>query len=353
MSKPSPVAGVPPPAVPVMPSGSVAYRRSRSTRNCSVSNSWWMFSRSQGTGTRSRGAASSATSRASSVSCRLRSTSPRCSRSLSPALPLTSSTRSTSAASEPNSVIQRDAVFSPTPGMRRQVVAGVAAQRGEVRVLGRGQPVLLLHRGRGHPGHVADAAPGVQHGHVVGDELERVPVAGHDQHVHAVRGALGGERGDDVVGLVAGHRHPPDAERVEHLEDQAELGAEIRGRLGPVRLVVHVLLVPERRLAPVEGHRDVRRVLVPQHVDEHRGEAVHGVRRLPGGGGEVLRRQREKGPVGQRVPVDEQQPVPRGRRAGRRGRGLGSHLSILGCLLRQAGGLPPKPGGVPPERRWP
>ena len=100
-----------------MPLGRVLYSRSRRTRNWSVSKSWWIWSRFHGTGCRSPGPDSSGTSRASSVSCRLRSTEPRCSRSLSPALPLTSSTRSTSWLSEPNSATHRAAVFSPTPGM--------------------------------------------------------------------------------------------------------------------------------------------------------------------------------------------------------------------------------------------
>src|SRR5437764_8771985 len=42
----------------------------------------------------------------------------------------------------------------------------------------------------------------------------------------------------------------------------------------------------EGRRRQVEGDRDVRRHLVPQHVDEHRGESVHRVGRLPGRGRE-------------------------------------------------------------------
>ena len=120
---------------------------------------------------------------------------------------------------------------------------------------------------------------------------------------------LGGERGDDVVGLVAGHGQVPDAERVEDLEDQADLAAELIGGLGPARLVLDVLLVPEGRLAAVEGDRHPGRLLVAQHVDEHRGEAVDGIGRLARRGGEVLHGKREEGPVGERVAVEEQQRV--------------------------------------------
>ena len=85
-----------------------------------MSKSWWIASLCHGRGTRSAGVAptvDSGRSRISVVSWRLRSTLPRCSRSASPALPLTSPTRLTSSSSDPNSVIHFVAVFSPTPGM--------------------------------------------------------------------------------------------------------------------------------------------------------------------------------------------------------------------------------------------
>ena len=68
----------------------------------------------------------------------------------------------------------------------RQVVARVAAQRREVGVLRRGQAVLGLDLLRGEPGQVGDALARVEHGDVVVDQLERVAVAGADQHVHAL-----------------------------------------------------------------------------------------------------------------------------------------------------------------------
>ena len=206
-----------------------------------------------------------------------------------------------------------------------QVVARVTAQGREVRVLDRGQPVLLHDRLGGEPGHVADPTAGHQHRHVIGDQLQRVPVAGHDQHAHAVGRALGGQRRDDVVGLVAGQRQPPDPERVQHLEDEGQLPAEVRRGLPPVRLVLDILLVPERRLAPVERHRHMGRPLIAQHVDEHRGEAVDGVGRLPRRSREVLSGQREKRSVGEGMPIEQKQPVALRVRICRPGRVLGSH----------------------------
>src|SRR6202000_1433932 len=89
----------------------------------------------------------------------------------------------------------------------------------------------------------------------------------------------------------------------------ADLAAELVGGLGPARLVLDVLLVPERRRAAFEGHGDLRGLLVAQHVDQHRGEAVDGVGRQACGRREVLHRERAPGPVGERGAVEKQQRI--------------------------------------------
>ena len=70
------------------------------------------------------GVVGTAAVRTSSVSCRLSTTLARCSRSASPALPFTSSTRSTSASREPYSRTHLAAVFSPTLGMLGRLSLG-------------------------------------------------------------------------------------------------------------------------------------------------------------------------------------------------------------------------------------
>ena len=84
-----------------------------------------------------------------------------------------------------------------------QVVARVAAQRREVRVLLRGEAVLLDDGLRREPGQLADALARVEHRDVVADQLQRVAVAGDHQHPVALVLGLGGQRGDHVVGLEA------------------------------------------------------------------------------------------------------------------------------------------------------
>ena len=189
---------------------------------------------------------------------------PRCSRSLSPALPLTSSTRSTSAASEPNSATHLAAVFSPTPGMPGRLSLGSPRSAAKSGYWAGVSPYFSGHRGRGEPGHVADAAPGHQHGHVVADQLERVPVAGDDQHVHAVARRPGWP-------AWRSRRRPRSRARDSRGMPSASSTSKIRlswplksaGVSVPVRLVLDVLLVPERRLAAVEGDRDVGRAARP------------------------------------------------------------------------------------------
>ena len=189
-----------------------------------------------------------------------------------------------------------------------QVVAGLADQGGEVPVPLGADPVPLHDRRRIDPGQVGDALARVQHGDPVTDELERVPVAGADEHLVALVPGLAGQRGDHVVGLVPGQLHGRYPQRVEHLVHQAHLAEERRRGLRPAGLVLLVPLGAERAAGHVEGHRDVRGSLVAQHVDQHRGEPEDGVGRLTGRGGEVLHRQGEERAVGQGVPVEQQEP---------------------------------------------
>ncbi len=123
--------------------------------------------------------------------------------------------------------------------------------------------------------------------------------------------ALDRERGDHVVGLVAlglqrRHRSAARTSRIRSTWPRKSVGRLLAGGL-----VVGEGVGAEGVPPDVEGHPDVGRRLVAQDVDQHRGEAVDGVRRLTGRGGEVLDRQREERSIGQRVAVEEQQPRSR------------------------------------------
>jgi hypothetical protein len=118
---------------------------------------------------------------------------------------------------------------------------------------------LACHRLGGEPGQLADPLDRVQHGDLVADQLQRVPVAGDDQHPVAGGAGLGGERGDDVVGLVAGFGEHRDAQRLEHLLGDVDLAAELVGGGRAALLVLRVALLAEGLPGHVEGGGDVGR----------------------------------------------------------------------------------------------
>ena len=206
----------------------------------------------------------------------------------------------------------------PHPGHAGKVVRGIAAQRGQQRVLARAHPGALLDARLVVEGVVADPPPVVEHPDVgILDQLVGVAVAGHDDdRVPPVPG-LGGQGGQHVVGLEALGVDHRDGQRAEQGPDHVELGREIGRGLGPAALVVLDDLVAEGPPGKVEGHRQADRTVVPDQVHHHGGEPVDGVghhagrwwpgreagRSRPGrpatsrpAGSAVLRRDRRLGP---------------------------------------------------------
>ena len=197
------------------------------------------------------------------------------------------------------------AVFSPTPGTPGRLSDGSPRERGVLDVAGGVHAGALLDARLVVERVVGHAPPVVEDldGRVL-DQLVAVAVAGDDDHVATVVAGPGGQRGDDVVGLDPGLLEGGDLEGVDDLADQTHLLAQDVGRRAAVGLVGLDPLVAERRLRPVEGHRQPVVGVVAQQVDEHRREPEHRVGDLPGGGGHVGRQGEERA-VGQRVPVDE------------------------------------------------
>ncbi len=80
------------------------------------------------------------------------------------------------------------------------------------------------------------------------DQLIRITITGNHDHIVAGFFCCGGERGDDVVGLKAGHLEHRDCKRLNQLVYQPELLAQNVGGRGATGFVVVVLFVTERRL---------------------------------------------------------------------------------------------------------
>ena len=114
-----------------------------------------------------------------------------------------------------------------------------------------------------------------------------------------------GERGDHVVGLVAVHL---DVGEAEGLGQRHQVGPLVAQQVGPRLALGLVGLVGELAARPARVPADDhgRRVVVDQHLGEHRGEPVDRVGRPPVVGRDRLR-QREERPVGERVAVDQEE----------------------------------------------
>ena len=171
----------------------------------------------------------------------------------------------------------------------------------------RGHAVLLFHGLRGEAVELGDPAQGVEDGDVVLDELEGVAVAGADKRVHARVVAQGGQRGDDVICLVALLIQGGDSEGLQGLSDQLDLALELRRGGRTLRLILGELLLTEGRTREVEGGGDVGGLFLFHQPQEHPQESVHGVGVLPAGRREVGCREGIKGPEGQGMPVEQEQ----------------------------------------------
>ena len=188
-----------------------------------------------------------------------------------------------------------------------QVVRGVASQRCVGHVVGGLHAGPLLDRGRVVDIVVGDAPPRVEHGDASHrHQLEGVAIAGHDRRLQSLRLGLGGQRGQHIVRLETGSLDAADAESLQDLSQQPQLLPEDLRRGGAIGLVAVEPLVAERPARKGERNGDAFRPVVPEQVDQHRGEAVHGVGHLPGRRPHLLR-ERVEGPIGQRMPVDEKQ----------------------------------------------
>ena len=151
-----------------------------------------------------------------------------------------------------------------------QVVRRIPAQRREVRVLRRRQPVLVLHFLGRKPGHGGHAAGGIhQRGGAV-HKLDVVTVAADQHDLEVALGTrLGHQRGDDVVRLEVLLAQGGDTEVGQDVFDDRHLALELRRRGLALRLVFRKALRAERLTAHIEGDSGVRRLLVRQNVGEH------------------------------------------------------------------------------------
>ena len=152
---------------------------------------------------------------------------------------------------------------------------------------------------------VGDTARGHHQAHVLGDELERIPVGRDDAGLHSGGVGAGREGGDDVVCLPALELEVAVAERLDDRPEVRELLAQEIGHRPPVGLVrLGDLGAVDGPRVPGDG--DATRPVIRQKLEQHVREAEERVGREALARGQLLG-QREEGAIGEVVAVDEEQ----------------------------------------------
>ena len=196
--------------------------------------------------------------------------------------------------------------YSRNPG---DVVAGIAFERLVVDHLSGHERKPLHDSCRVVEDRVLDPGAGGHEPGLVGHELKHVQVARDDRRIQTAPFRLHDERADDVVRFVAGQLIDGDAQRLDNLTDLRELVSEVIRHPLSGRLVLGVLLVPERGPGEVEGDRHIVRLQVgdpPQHDAAKPKDRVDelALRRRQG-------REREVSAVDEPVAVEQHQAFHR------------------------------------------
>ena len=174
-------------------------------------------------------------------------------------------------------------------GATLQHLRSVAAQPAD-RIAHQPQPIhdligphaeLVLHAGFVQK-DFAELAVHAQDGDVgVAHQLAEVFVVGDDDGLQTRLGGLARQRAHDVVGFVTGqleHRH---AQRLAHAIHIRQLRDQVGRHIGPVRLVVAELLVPEGRLRRVERDAQVIGFVDGHQPPQHHREPINRIGRHP------------------------------------------------------------------------
>ena len=197
------------------------------------------------------------------------------------------------------------------PRHTRHIVGRIARQRLHLDHLFGRHAEFLDHLGD------ADAAVlhGVEHGHLVGDELHQVLVRGDDGRRSTSLAGLAGVCGNQIVGLEAALLEARQIEGADRLANQRKLRDQVVRRRRPVRLVVGIKLVAEGDFRLVEDDGEMGRPVIRRHVaqqlPQHVAESEHGIDLQPVGFA-VQRRQRVVGAKNIGGTVDQKDVVALG-----------------------------------------
>ncbi len=96
-----------------------------------------------------------------------------------------------------------------------------------------------------------------------------------------------GQRGDDVVGLVAFEFERRKIKGPHQILDQRNLRYQILGHGRTVGFVFRINLLAKGRPPGVKNHCQMIRCMLTDHLEQHIGEAINGVGGLPFGIGQM------------------------------------------------------------------
>ena len=131
--------------------------------------------------------------------------------------------------------------------------------------------------------HLIGASRRLEHANPVVDKLKKVLVTGHDHHVHALRGALLGQRANDVICFEALLFDNRNSERPAEAAHVRKLHGKILGEGRSVGFVSFKQLVAEGRGRQIEHHGDMFRPVVFQNLAQRPKEDINGLGRHAGG----------------------------------------------------------------------
>ena len=112
-------------------------------------------------------------------------------------------------------------------------------------------------------------------------ELQEVAVTGDDRHLHALLLAALRDGTEQVIRLVAALHEERNVHRTQHILHQRNLLVQLRRHRLSRPLVGIKHLVAEGRLMHIEGHRQMIRLLLIQHLQKDIQETIDRVRMQP------------------------------------------------------------------------
>ena len=190
------------------------------------------------------------------------------------------------------------------PGHAGNVVRSIAHKAFQVNELQGDQPLVILCKsGFIIQFDIGNALLRVHDPGAVVDELQFVPVPGHDIHFHR-RIRLFRKGTDDIIRFVIIQLQRRDAHGLQHLHAQGELFLQLRRRGFPLAFVIRIQLRTECLPGFIKRRSDPAGFHILQQLVEHAQKSVHSPGVLPFAGSQG--RQGEKGPVDQAASVNYQ-----------------------------------------------